>query len=94
MKLTSDLVIFVTGGASGLGEATVRLLHSHGCKVGVADMNEERLKLLETDLKTNIVCIKCDVTKEEDVKNAIEQTVKAFGTIHVAIPSAGVGSIV
>ena len=46
MKLTSDLIIFITGGASGLGEATVRLLHSYGCKVGVADMNEERLTLL------------------------------------------------
>ena len=72
MKITSDLVIFVTGGASGLGLATVRSLHSLGCKVGVADMNEDALKQLEAELKTNIVCVKCNVTKEEEVKNAVD----------------------
>lgn len=40
MKITKDLVIFITGGASGLGEATVRLLASLGCKIGIADMNK------------------------------------------------------
>lgn len=57
MKITSDLVFFITGGASGLGEATARLMHSLGCKVAVADMNEERLNLLAKDLKTNILCV-------------------------------------
>jgi 3-hydroxyacyl-CoA dehydrogenase/3-hydroxy-2-methylbutyryl-CoA dehydrogenase len=93
MKLTKDLVVFITGGASGLGEATVREIHASGCKIGVADMNEERLELLKNDLKENIVCIKCDVTKEEDVKRAIDETVKAFGTIHAALACAGVATV-
>ena len=45
MKL-DGLIVFVTGGASGLGEATVRYLISKGCKVAIADMNEERMSLI------------------------------------------------
>ena len=41
MKINSSLVAIVTGGASGLGEATVRLLASHGVKVVIADLNEK-----------------------------------------------------
>ena len=43
MKLTKDLVIFITGGASGLGEETVRQLHQLGCKVAAADLDIDRL---------------------------------------------------
>lgn len=91
MQLTKDLVVFITGGASGLGEATVRYLHAKGCKLGVVDLNQEGLDAIQNELKENIICLKCDVTKEEDVKNAIDETIKAFGTIHVAIPCAGGG---
>ena len=93
MKLTKDMVVFITGGASGLGEATVRDLHAVGCKVVVADMNEERLELLKNELKENIVCVKCDVTKEEDVKKAIDEAIKTFGTIHVALACAGIAPV-
>ena len=83
--------MFITGGASGLGEATARYLLSKGCKVGVADMNEERMALLTSELGSdNFVTFKCDVTKEEDVKNAVNGTAAKFGTIHVALASAGV----
>ena len=71
MKITGDLVFFITGGASGLGEATVRDIHAMGAKVAVADFNDERLALLQNELKDRILTIKCDVTKEEDVKNAV-----------------------
>ena len=93
MKVTGDLVFFITGGASGLGEATVRLIHSLGAKVAVADFNEERLALLQNDLKERILTVKCDVTKEEDVKAAIDATVQTFGTIHAALACAGVATV-
>jgi NAD(P)-dependent dehydrogenase (short-subunit alcohol dehydrogenase family) len=92
MKLTKDLVIFITGGASGLGEATVREVHAAGCKVGVADLNQEALDNLKNELGGRIFTTKCDVSKEEDVKRAIDETVKAFGTIHVALACAGVAA--
>lgn len=90
MRITEGLIVFVTGGASGLGEATVRMLHAKGASVAVADMNEERLALLQTELKDKYLAIKCDVTKELDVKNAVEQTVAKFGALHVALACAGV----
>jgi NAD(P)-dependent dehydrogenase (short-subunit alcohol dehydrogenase family) len=93
MKITSDTVFFITGGASGLGEATVREIHALGAKVAIADFNDERLELLKNELKERILTIKCDVTKEEDVKNAVDLTVKTFGTIHAALASAGVATV-
>lgn len=75
MRITKDTVFFITGGASGLGEAAVREIHAHGARVAIADMNEERLNLLKNELKERVITLKCDVTKEEDVKKAIEQTV-------------------
>jgi NAD(P)-dependent dehydrogenase (short-subunit alcohol dehydrogenase family) len=53
-------------------------------------MNTERLDMLKNELKTRVLCLKCDVTKEDDVKNAIEKTVATFGAIHVALACAGV----
>ena len=50
MKLTADLVCFITGGASGLGKATMRYLVSHGCKVPIADMNNERMESLKKEI--------------------------------------------
>lgn len=94
MRLTGDLVVFVTGGASGLGEATVRYLHAQGCKVAIADMNEDRLNDLKNELKTNVYTALVDVTDENSVKAAIDGTVKTFGTIHACVACAGVGSIV
>ena len=45
MKISSDIAAIVTGGASGLGEATARGLAAKGAKVGIFDMNEERCLL-------------------------------------------------
>ena len=90
MRIQEGLIVFITGGASGLGEATVRYLHSKGATVVVADMNDERLNLLTNEFKERYLSLKCDVTKESDVKDAIEKTVEKFGALHAAIACAGV----
>jgi 3-hydroxyacyl-CoA dehydrogenase / 3-hydroxy-2-methylbutyryl-CoA dehydrogenase len=90
MKITPNMVFFITGGASGLGEQTVRLIHSKGAKVAIADWNEDNMNKLKSELKERIATFVCDVTKEEDVKKAIYGTAEAFGTIHVALACAGV----
>ena len=90
MKITPDLIFFITGGASGLGESTVRHLHASGCKVAIADMNIERMDMIKGELKERIITFKCDVTNENDVKNAMEGTAKEWGTVHVAMACAGV----
>lgn len=53
-------------------------------------MNDERLQMLATELKERVLIIKCDVTKEEDVKNAVERTVEKFGAVHASLACAGV----
>jgi 3-hydroxyacyl-CoA dehydrogenase/3-hydroxy-2-methylbutyryl-CoA dehydrogenase len=90
MKITEGTIIFVTGGASGLGEAAVRSLHQQGATLVIADMNTERMEMLKNDLKDRVLVIKCDVTKEDDVKSAIEKTVATYGALHVALACAGV----
>ena len=79
----------VTGGASGLGEATVRKLVANGYSVAILDMNEERGKELTAELK-NTIFIKCNVADEKNVESAVKETVKAFGPLHVVVNSAGI----
>jgi len=50
MKITTGTVVFITGGASGLGEETARLLYNIGAKVCVADMQEDRMICLPSSL--------------------------------------------
>ena len=56
-------------------------------------MNEERLNLLKNELKERVITVKCDVTKEEDVKKAIDATVEAFGTVHAVLACAGIATV-
>ena len=90
MRIGEGTIVFVTGGASGLGESTVRALHAKGASVIVADMDVARMQALHANLHERIFCVVCDVTKEDDVKNAVEQGVAKFGTIHAALACAGV----
>ena len=94
MRIEEGLVVFVTGGASGLGEGTVRYLHSRGASIAIADIDIARMQALQAELHERILCVPCDVTKENDVKNALDKTVKTFGTIHVALTCAGVAWLV
>ena len=50
MKISSDITAIVTGGASGLGEATARGLAAKGAKVGIFDMNEERGQMVAKEI--------------------------------------------
>ncbi len=88
MKLDSKIAI-VTGGASGLGEATSIALSNAGCSVVVADLNEEAGTKLAGSLKTPSIFVKVDVSNEESIKSLIEKTVEKFGAIHIVVNSAG-----
>jgi len=81
----------VTGGASGLGAATVRMLAAHGAKVMVADVNEDLGKHLAQELGASAAFVKADVTSEEQVRGAVEETVKRHGGLHIAVATAGIG---
>lgn len=86
-----NCVAFVTGGASGLGEATVRKIVSKGGKAVVADLSEERGSILKEELGESILFIKTDVTKEKDVSNALDKGIQTFGYINSVVNCAGIG---
>ena len=84
-------VFLVTGGASGLGEATVRMAVANGAKAVIADMQVDKGAKLAAELGANVRAIKCDVTSEADGKAAVEFTVREFGGLHVLVNCAGIG---
>ena len=88
----TDRVVFVTGAASGLGEACVRYYAKLGNKVAIADVTEEAGKALAEELGNNAIFVKCDVTSEADMQTAVDETVGAFGRIDVLVACAGIGS--
>lgn len=86
------LTALITGGASGLGEATARRLHAHGANVVVIDLNEERGNALVHELGERIKFQKTNVADEAQVQAAIDLAISSFGTLHAAINCAGIGS--
>jgi len=91
MELTNKGV-FVSGGASGLGAACVRLLTQAGAKVVIADLNSELGEALAKELGGSTRFVKTDVTNEESTQAAIKTAVEALGSLHVTINCAGIGN--
>lgn len=89
MKI-KDSVALVTGGASGLGEATVRRFVADGGKAVIVDMNAEKGEALASELGDGVVFQKTDVTDAGQVQAAIDAA-KALGTLRIAVSCAGVG---
>lgn len=93
----SRQVAFVTGGAGGIGSATCERLLNEGAHVVVADINLEGAKDLADEINEKYgehraIAIKMDVTKEEEVINAIKATVLSYGGIDVLVNNAGLAS--
>ena len=91
MELTNKVAL-ITGGASGLGLATAELLIKSGAKVMVLDLNEENAKAASESLGENASYAIANVTEEESVTSAIQETVNKFGGLHIAVNCAGIGS--
>jgi NAD(P)-dependent dehydrogenase (short-subunit alcohol dehydrogenase family) len=86
-------VAVITGGASGIGLATVEAFLDKGSKVVLSDYNEE-LGQKEADRlkeKGDVIFIKADVSKEDEVKALMDKTVEEFGTVDVVFNNAGIG---
>jgi len=92
MQLNSSVAAIVTGGASGLGEATVRKLAEQGVKVAIFDMNEEKGEAVAKSVG-GIFC-KCNVTSEEEVDAAFAKARAAHGQERVLVNCAGTGNAI
>jgi 3-hydroxyacyl-CoA dehydrogenase / 3-hydroxy-2-methylbutyryl-CoA dehydrogenase len=79
----------VAGGASGLGEATVRRLHAEGAVVTIADVNAEKGEALANELGVDFVA--CDVREEDQVRAAVDAAAEADGGLRISVSCAGTG---
>jgi NAD(P)-dependent dehydrogenase (short-subunit alcohol dehydrogenase family) len=82
----------VTGGASGLGEATVLRLFAAGANVVIADLNAEKGNALAAKLGERATFVSTNVTSTEDVQKLVKTTLEKFGAIDILVNNAGVGA--
>ena len=84
-------VALVTGGASGLGGATVKALHDAGASVVIVDLSSSDGEVVAKGLGDRSLFAPADVTNEDDVKAAVQAAVGGFGGLHIVVNCAGVG---
>lgn len=88
-----DIKAIVTGGASGLGEATVRRIAANGGKAAIFDVNGERAERLVKELgEESVIYLKTDVTDAAQVEANVAEVIGRFGLINAAINCAGIGT--
>ena len=92
MKLDSNITAIITGGASGLGEATARLLAEQGVRVGIFDLNEERGEAVAKELDGSFA--KVNVTNEVEVDAGFAKIRCALGQERILINCAGTGNAI
>lgn len=88
----NEHVFLVTGGASGLGEATVRALVHRGGRVVIADLQDDAGARLADELGGAAHFVRCDVTREADGQQAVDAAREAFGGLHGLVNCAGVAT--
>ncbi|MCL7044058.1 hypothetical protein MKW94_026510 [Papaver nudicaule] len=85
-------VIIITGGASGIGEATARLFANHNpSMIVIADIQDQRGNVVATSIGAQICSyVHCDVSDELQVKSMVDFTVKSFGRLDIMFSNAGI----
>ena len=87
-------VAVITGGASGIGEASVRLFVEEGAKVVIADMQRERGEALAAELGDAAMFVSCEVRQENQVKATVDAAVAKWGRLDCMFNNAGFGGAV
>lgn len=96
MSNLNGKVAIVTGGASGIGLATVEAFVEKGVQVAIADFNEQAGKLVEKRLLekgADVLFIHVNTADEESVKNLVAETVKNYGKLDIMVNNAGIGTL-
>ncbi|MCF6507199.1 SDR family NAD(P)-dependent oxidoreductase [Blastococcus sp. MG754426] len=86
-----DVAAVVSGGASGLGEATARALAARGAAVTIMDLNEERGRALAAELGGHTTFVRTDVTDEASVEAAVAEATGKDRPLRIAVSCAGIG---
>jgi NAD(P)-dependent dehydrogenase (short-subunit alcohol dehydrogenase family) len=85
-------VAVITGGTSGIGEATVELFAQEGAKVVIAGRSEDAGEAIAARLGPGAVFKRCDVTREDDIRDTIEFARSTFGRLDILFNNAGAGT--
>ncbi len=94
MKLLEGKVAIVTGAGSGIGKAVSLLYAAEGARVVVSDIAEKGGNETVSEIKAKggeAIFVKADTSKPDDNKNVVEEAVKQFGGLHMAVNNAGIG---
>lgn len=90
-----DRVALITGAATGIGRETAIAFARKRADVVITDINEKQLdetkNLLKKEEGVDILAIKADISKENDVRNMVDQTMEKFGRLDIACNNAGIG---
>lgn len=90
--MVKNRVVFLTGGARGIGYGIGKVFLENGARVVFTDMNKEKLLEGVENLQANgydCLAVKCDVTSEDDIISAVQETIKKYGKIDILINNAG-----
>ena len=93
MQRFESKVVAVTGGASGIGEATARRAGAEGARVAIADRDIERGEWVAADLKgqgVEALFVEAQIEREEDAADFVQRTVDRFGRLDVLVNNAGI----
>ncbi|XP_021184490.3 uncharacterized oxidoreductase YxbG [Helicoverpa armigera] len=85
-----DKVVIVTGSSSGIGAAIAVKFAEEGAKVAIVGRNQEKLNNVAKKCGKPLVLV-ADVTKDEDAKRIVDETVKVYGKIDILVNNAGIG---
>ena len=86
-------VAWISGAASGIGEAVARLFAEEGAAVGLADVQMARGQVIADEIRAaggRAAFVKCDVGRADDIRTSIEQTVREFGNLSIIVNCAGI----
>src|SRR5260370_42683408 len=86
----SGRVAVITGAASGLGEATARLMHAEGASVLLTDIQDDRGQRVAAELGDRSLFLHCDVTSEPEVAGAVDAAGREFGRLDCMFNNAGI----
>ena len=86
-----ESTFFITGGGSGLGAATARLLAENGAHIVLADVDEEAGEQMASQIGSGAEFVRTDVTDEESVQDALDTVVETFDFLNGVVNCAGIG---
>ncbi|MCR4406170.1 MAG: SDR family oxidoreductase [Anaerolineae bacterium] len=88
-------VALVTGASRGIGKACAQVLAEEGCDVAICARGKEALEKAAKEIKGGgrVLAVQADVTKHEDIKNMVDETVRKFGRVDILVNNAGTGRL-